>query len=1804
MSKTTTSPPSTRGKRAAPTKLNTKNGARSPLAGISPPATPRANAMMPSKIQPAYYVNDGTFLEDGTPVDSNQRAEMDERALHDSYDSHDLSLSTQRQSLVDNMLMSLDQCGSGAYSNCAVLYNNLDDENTIPPVMARGPFRHRGHTLSSSYSSTHDRGGSLDDTSSPHSRLPSSKGRRSNSSSNFPITTPRTGAPPPSRHGRGGMSKMGSKSSGSSSMDYGYSQVLGTTKWGMHSAHRSASVDNIYDSAKGNSPAKQHSAMMERGRPVALEYWDGEDEAAPEPLVRSGPVRKSRNNSPLRVPHSSYGPSNNDNNRGSSREGRHIPESIRRQANDFVNASTISPEALLSDPIAPAPAVSYRKASDGPHASGLNLGGNKDRPGFFKRVFGSSRNNVNSTDPRHSIVSQQSNGVERAENSRPRTQANQNHIASQLKADAGPSLPDLNANWEPQRPSLQKKPSSFFRRRKRSVTDAQPPPSLPVQLNAHAYVPGPPAQPSPSISSLRKVMTPWLNGHTNPADALFDPRQTVRVENEQMIYMDDPYATRAELGQARYAARAPLQDKKPQHVGSLMPNEYTAAEQKIKTSLMRHAQGDTFLADNSDVDDRPRPSRESVKMRSGTKEASEPKRPQTSPTSPAFTQTQLQPSSEVRSPPIPGALSKKVSLPSQATSPQSVHTAQTHWDSTEKISPADEETYVVTTPHKDDHQPSNDSNKSQRVWLNATESEEKLVQTAATHLTLPLEGARSSARGTSPSSEADDELSLSVPDVRPNDEATGQGAPGLVSAAATATPFPDVNEPVEEDRERALQIFNGDEAFLSKSEAAAWLGDTEAVNLRTRKAYVELFNFTDLNILAALRDFCTRLVLKGETQQIDRLLHAFSRRWCACNPNHGFKDFDVVHTISYSILLLNTDLHLADIESKMTRNQFVRNTLPTIKNVVSEAAPDAFDATIRPSPAQSRGTIPWSETPAATSPSSPSFPPESNEVRTSTDLKERPTTDFMGTMKRLSMRPPIRTDSGGILTFNPDSSGSGDAIDALVRNRFEGSLKGWEMQLESVLKEFYKSIERQRLPLHGVDPALPARQTDENPPPNNRTNSLASTWTTSMLRRTPSVLSKAPSETASCRGRLDSAPASASTRSLAARWTSKASRPLRPKLYPPPSLSTNGHGGNSSSRTSFEDGSGVWSPSGASSTWSRYSANRTATTLSVDSFASSRFGLSSSGGMASAYQKSIGFANALSQAIIREESTGVGSALASPNSGSSTYVSANAGLHLGSPGMPPDSEEMLGGGGVPLLDDERLQLIGAPWAKEGMLKHKHHLESKDKKAKTRNWTECFAVVEKGWMRLFAFNTKSISAKHKFNHGKQGPAVVGGGNWTANAEALDAFLLRQTIASALPEPGYSKSRPHVWALSLPTGAVHLFQVGTADIVREFVSTVNYWAARLSKEPLIGGVSNVEYGWSDAIIGPAPEGRASTHSRAPSHARETRSMSVASNRPPSATAILGRPSQTIGSGRPSMSSIRTSLDQGASHIGMGTMRGARLPGDKVTITDWQPPVASMMASQLLEVDQLTALTEYVKSLEEDLSKHQELRVRMQNAYSPRHPNSHKANANWERKSSYLLKEIVKFNTYIESLQRAHEKKEEVLPSTSQITSEDRVTAARTDTTLESTGDTPPAIKDPESRSPQPQQHHQQSPPKTPSAKLTISTETANALQAPHPPPPAATTQQQQQQEQQPQRSTTAAAVPIWSATSTESTNTPVTPTPPPGTAAEAVAKAAKAALRVQPIEKTNSVLRRRTSAGSASGNGSSPATVTGSGGAKEA
>jgi hypothetical protein len=400
------------------------------------------------------------------------------------------------------------------------------------------------------------------------------------------------------------------------------------------------------------------------------------------------------------------------------------------------------------------------------------------------------------------------------------------------------------------------------------------------------------------------------------------------------------------------------------------------------------------------------------------------------------------------------------------------------------------------------------------------------------------------------------------------------------------------------------------------------------------------------------------------------------------------------------------------------------------------------------------------------------------------------------------------------------------------------------------------------------------------------------------------------------------------------------------------------------------------------------------------------------------YQQSIGFANALSQAIIREDND--------------IFPTSSAGDEV----KPAQ-----------LLEDESLELAGSPWVKEGMVVHKHHLDGIDKKAKDRAWTEVFAVIQKGHMSLFSF-TPNKSLRHKKSRLAGGTipknTVVGGGNWQENATNLGTFALKQTLASTLPPPGYSKNRPHVWALSLPTGAVHLFQVGTPENSIEFVNAANYWSARLSTHPLVGGISNVEYGWSDAIVNnvlvQAIDESASSLSQRPG--TDINASVKGHSRPGSAANAASIMSGSGGGRRMSIrsqSSVRShsfdfprpgSGSSGALGMTPGSAsRHGKLPGDRIHIAEWTPPAQSLRASTASEAEQLRILENYVKSIEEELQTHNGLRSPMLLAFSPRGSNAAKAMSNWQKKSQYLLREIGKYRNYVDALRQAQARKEEV-------------------------------------------------------------------------------------------------------------------------------------------------------------------------------
>lgn len=879
-----------------------------------------------------------TFFDDATPVDNRRSASSQHDALRDS---HDLSFADgTRDSVVDNMLLSLDQLPLSSFP--AALYSNYDDDNlffTDNSYPSPTAARHRGHTYTSSQSSDYDL--HADETAS---RFPmhNPRGRRSNSSNNIPNAMSRReslrGAWADPRHTtehvtqaghmRGG--KKGSKSSAASSIDFGVG-ATGTHRLGF--GRRSISFDH------GNVgsrvvPAKTQP-LLERNRPTYPGYH-ADYEAAPQPTIPAGPRRLQEPSSPVAYPSQpSYvapqGPAPRRKNsvrsaasyRTLRKNKSHTESNMRLQAQEFVNAASLRdlpPIPTFQDPPAPSPTVATRKHTLVPLAP---VTAPKEKPGFFRRVFGGGlpkavpqlSNSSTNSNVSHSTVSPVSSAHRSTDldsmqaQGRPRTTPHgSNHIASQLKSSqTRPPQTASSAQTKTQplpQPTLAKKPSSFFRRRKKSVTEAPPQPALPQAFQNAQKTEDLQAQPSPGVSSLRKVMHPYLGDIASPIKQHHDARARtpdidVRLEEEHHSGFSPGYkphkdatvrSVGPESGDYEDTAIASRQEQlMAEHAAS-------TASPKLKLKMKTHkpnktaTQEDTFLADSSSCNEE-RSGRATPSSEVGAfGDTDETPRPASSPTALEFPRPPnasskgdgVETKSNELLRPSSGSVNARASSPSQSASEAEV----------------EDDGWVLTraSPRKD--QASNQKTspgRSRRVWLEPTSSEERLADAEADDLNLPLEGTRSV-----PKPPSEKELPTSPPEIVPTP------ADGLARSAASLPTLqietqdseimPAIlehrvrdPEPSPAERERAFRIFNGDDPSVQKGTAAAVLGDVTAAATRIRKAFMDLFDWTGLNVLAAMRHLCGKLVLRAETQQVDRILMSLSDRWCECNPNHGFK---------------------------------------------------------------------------------------------------------------------------------------------------------------------------------------------------------------------------------------------------------------------------------------------------------------------------------------------------------------------------------------------------------------------------------------------------------------------------------------------------------------------------------------------------------------------------------------------------------------------------------------------------------------------------------------------------------------------------------------------------------------------------------------------------------------------------------------------------------------------------------------------------------------------------------------------------
>ncbi|KAH7408634.1 protein transport protein sec73 [Phaeosphaeria sp. MPI-PUGE-AT-0046c] len=113
---------------------------------------------------------------------------------------------------------------------------------------------------------------------------------------------------------------------------------------------------------------------------------------------------------------------------------------------------------------------------------------------------------------------------------------------------------------------------------------------------------------------------------------------------------------------------------------------------------------------------------------------------------------------------------------------------------------------------------------------------------------------------------------------------------------------------------------------VDKSIIASFLSKTDdAFLLSVLRSYMRKFAFFGDPLDMAVRKLLMQVELPKETQQIDRVLQGFADRYHECNPGI-FINTDKAYFISFSIIILHTDVFNKNNKRKMTRLDYIKNS--------------------------------------------------------------------------------------------------------------------------------------------------------------------------------------------------------------------------------------------------------------------------------------------------------------------------------------------------------------------------------------------------------------------------------------------------------------------------------------------------------------------------------------------------------------------------------------------------------------------------------------------------------------------------------------------------------------------------------------------------------------------------------------------------------------------------------------------------------------------------------------------------------------
>ncbi|KAJ1753236.1 hypothetical protein LPJ79_000515 [Coemansia sp. RSA 1821] len=704
-------------------------------------------------------------------------------------------------------------------------------------------------------------------------------------------------------------------------------------------------------------------------------------------------------------------------------------------------------------------------------------------------------------------------------------------------------------------------------------------------------------------------------------------------------------------------------------------------------------------------------------------------------------------------------------------------------------------------------------------------------------------------------------------------------------------------------------------------EHAEWLGKREIFNALALRYYIGCFDFSGQRIDECLRRLCSHILLRGESQVIDRLLVALAQRFVECNPDTRLLTADVAHAVTYSALLLNTDLHIADIRAldRMTRSRFVRNTIDTISQFQSAAAGTGDEAVTSPPPQLpeldlSKQSIDSAHGRAMSLADAPLSDAENDMAGRATE----PSTlrSLVGSMTSLNMA-----------TAGPVSRSSRDVV-RLMGGRgkrfsfFESSSSGMGLggaASASATPVLGSSSSAAASPAVGASPSsLRAFDRLRRKVSTSGTHARSRSGTASMDDTAGRALLACtmPSLT-DLTAMLKEVYAGIKSRPLGQPPFARQAHILFESSDPRASVALG-------SKPEINDSDSMGRPSSARSVpLHAVQRSRSITSMNMHGRPPQHPDLRVDAG--------------------RRTGTSVLNlgVRASPSAGSIGGFAAY-------------------GSGRSPLENQHIR--------SGVLVRKHLFERAGKKASHRAWRTCYVSVDRGTVAMY-----KMDGRHGHPDGRE---------LTDTSLQLGSVSLRHTMTHMLPAPGYSRSRPHVFALQLPSGGVYLFQTASEVELRDWVAACNYWAARESKAPyMIGGVYNMEHGWDNtgdyALRFDEREARAERGEMPTDAEHAADERRVAEER---------------------------ELSRGA------------------VILEWAPPNNPMQRSDLDEPAQLKALLHHISYLEEELVAHKKVQGSIDERFFPRTQQHQRAFSNWERKAQYILQELIKYQSYADVLQRA--------------------------------------------------------------------------------------------------------------------------------------------------------------------------------------